>query len=129
MITPTQRTLAEIRKRVDHVAIVEKWNSHCRIRQDLFGFADLISFDREDVHLWQVTAGAVAARIAKIKELDVAKHWVASPNRYLFVVGWRKLKPRGTKVARWQPRIVSLTWHEGGQLWHEQELQAFSEVI
>ena len=128
-MTPTQRTLAEIRKRVDHVAIVEKWNSHCRIRQDLFGFADLISFDREDVHLWQVTAGAVAARIAKIKELDVAKHWTASPNRCLFVVGWRKLKPRGTKVARWRPRIVALWWVPQTESWAEHEYKDFSKVI
>ena len=66
-MTPTQRTLGELRKWVEHVAIVEKWNSHCRIRQDLFGFADLSSFDREDVHLWQVTAGAVAARVALVR--------------------------------------------------------------
>ena len=128
-MTPTQRTLAEIRKRVDHVAIVEKWNSHCRIRQDLFGFADLISFGREDVHLWQVTAGAVAARIAKIKELDVAKHWTASTHRELFVVGWRKLKPRGSKVAKWHPRIVSLRWVPQAASWAEREYKAFSEVI
>ena len=128
-MTPTQRTLAEIRKLVDHVAIVEKWNSHCRIRQDLFGFADLISFDREDVHLWQVTAGAVAARVAKIKELDVAKHWTASTHRELFVVGWRKLKPRGIKVAKWHPRIVSLRWVPQTESWAEHEYKAFSEVI
>ena len=128
-MTPTQRTLAELRKRVDHVAIVEKWNSHCRIRQDLFGFADLISFDRQNVWLWQVTAGAVAARVAKIKELDIAKNWSASPNRQLFVVGWRKLKPRGTKVARWHPRIVHMWWHNDGQMWIEQEYQSFSEVF
>ena len=129
MMTPTQRTLAEIRKRVDHVAIVEKWNSHCRIRQDLFGFADLISFDREDVHLWQVTARAVAARVAKIKELDVAKHWTASTHRELFVVGWRTLKPKGTKVPRYHPRIVALRWVSQSESWAEHECKAFSEVI
>ena len=129
MMTPTQRTLAEIRKRVDHVAIVEKWNSHCRIRQDLFGFADLISFDREDVHLWQVTASGVRARIDKIKELDIAKHWTASPHRELFVVGWRTLKPKGTKVPRYHPRIVSLWWVPQTESWVEHECKAFSEVI
>ena len=128
-MTPTQRTLAEIRKRVEHVAIVEKWNSHCRIRQDLFGFADLISFNREEVCLWQVTAGAVAARIAKIKKLDVAKHWTASTHRELFVVGWRKLKPRGAKVAKWHPRIVTLRWIPQSESWAECEYEAFSEVI
>ena len=128
-MTPTQRTLAELRKRVEHVAIVEKWNSHCRIRQDLFGFADLISFDREDVHLWQVTASGVRSRIDKIKELDVAKHWTASTHRKLFVVGWRKLKPRGIKVAKWHPRIVFLRWVPQTESWAEHEYKAFSEVI
>ena len=128
-MTPTQRTLGELRKWVEHVAIVEKWNSHCRIRPDRFGFADLISFDREDVHLWQVTAGAVAARVAKITELDVAKHWSASQHRQLFVVGWRKLKPRGVKVARWHPRIVHMWWYDERQQWIQHEHESFSEVI
>ena len=128
-MTPTQRTLEEIRKRSHHVAIVEKWNSHCRIRQDLFGFADLISFDRDDVYLWQVTAGAVAARVAKIKELDIAKHWTDANSRALFVVGWRKLKPRGAKVAKWHPRIVAMWWMAETQTWQEREYEAFSEVI
>ena len=128
-MTPTQRTLEEIRKRSHHVAIVEKWNSHCRIRQDLFGFADLISFDRDDVYLWQVTAGAVAARVAKIKELDVAKHWTDANSRALFVVGWRTLKPKGAKVPRYHPRIVAMWWTAETQTWQEREYKAFSEVI
>lgn len=131
-MTPTQRTLEELRKRVEHVAIVEKWNSFCNIRQDLFGFADLISFDREDVHLWQVTAEAVAARVAKIKELDVAKHWAdtsTAARRSLFVVGWRTLKPKGAKVPRYHPRIVALWWDAAAQVWCEREYKSFSEVI
>lgn len=128
-MTPTQRTLEKIRERSHRVAIVEKWNSHCRIRQDLFGFADLISFDRENVYLWQVTSSGVQTRIEKIKQLDVAKQWTSTLNRELFVVGWRTLKPKGVKVARYYPRIVALWWNSVDEVWHEREYKSFSEVI
>lgn len=26
----------------------------------------------------------------------------------VLVIGWRKLKPRGTKVARWTPRVLAV---------------------
>jgi hypothetical protein len=36
-VTPTQRSLAYLRAEGWQVAIVERWNPHARIRQDLFG--------------------------------------------------------------------------------------------
>ena len=41
---PTQRTLARLRQEgALEVAIVEHWNPHARIRQDLFGFIDILA--------------------------------------------------------------------------------------
>ena len=42
-MTPTQRTLAECRRRGWTAAVVEKWNPHARIRQDLFGCIDILA--------------------------------------------------------------------------------------
>ena len=41
--SPTQRALAELRKRGWPAAITEHWNPHAMIRQDLFGVFDLLA--------------------------------------------------------------------------------------
>jgi hypothetical protein len=41
--SPTQRSLAECRKRGLTVQVVERWNSHARVRVDLFGVIDLVA--------------------------------------------------------------------------------------
>ena len=43
MISPTQRARTELKKRGWPCAIVEHWNPHARIRQDLFGVFDLVA--------------------------------------------------------------------------------------
>lgn len=56
MSSPTQRTLAECRKRGYTAQVVEKWNPHARIRQDLFGVIDIVAItpptagDRDACH-------------------------------------------------------------------------------
>lgn len=102
--TPTQRSLKHLRARGYTVAVVEKWNSHCRIRQDLWGFADLIAFNREEVVLVQTTTVKnMAARMTKIRENDVAKLWQQCsrtfPTRRIEVHGWKKAKGRWVVVV------------------------------
>lgn len=41
--SPTQRTLAELRKRGWIAQVVEKWNPHAHVRVDLFGVIDLVA--------------------------------------------------------------------------------------
>jgi hypothetical protein len=41
-VTPTQRSLARLKSDGYVSAVVEKWNAHLKIRQDLFGFIDVI---------------------------------------------------------------------------------------
>ena len=41
--SPTQRTLAYLRQNGYDTAIVEKWNDRLKIRQDLFGFIDVLA--------------------------------------------------------------------------------------
>jgi hypothetical protein len=69
-LSPTQRSLAYLREQGYRVAIVEHWNPHARIRQDLWGWCDLLAIRKNEVLAVQVTASGVAARIKKIQESD-----------------------------------------------------------
>lgn len=95
-MTPTARTLAELRKRGYLAAVVEKWNVHARVRNDLFGFVDVIALKGEKTLAVQATSGSnVSSRIAKIREslnlpLVLAAGWRVA------VWGWRK-----NSAGRW----------------------------
>ena len=64
--SPTSRTLAVLREQGYTVAIGEKWNPHARIRQDLFGFIDILAIKRDETLAVQATASGVSDRIKKI---------------------------------------------------------------
>jgi hypothetical protein len=67
--SPTQLSLAHLRKTCDAVQVVEKWNPHARIRQDLFGFIDILSLRGEETIAVQSTSwGNVSSRARKIAE-------------------------------------------------------------
>lgn len=108
-MTPTARTLAFLRSDLGMQAgVVEKWNPHARIRQDLFGFADLIACSpAHGIVAIQATSGDnVSKRIAKIRNEPRAVRWLESHGR-IWVVGWSKKGPRG-KRKLWTPRIVEI---------------------
>lgn len=69
-LSPTQRSLAYLREQGYMVAIVERWNPHARIRQDLWGWCDLLAIRKNEVLAVQVTASAVSERIKKIQESE-----------------------------------------------------------
>lgn len=92
MISPTQRSKKELEADGFTVGIVEKWNVHARIRQDLWGFADLIAMKPgETPLLLQVTSINWASRRTKI--LSEPRALIALQSGFLIEVhGWRKLK-------------------------------------
>jgi hypothetical protein len=109
--TPTQRSLAKLRGDGWLCAIVEHWNHFCKIRQDLFGFADIIAFHPKtaDVLLVQTTTSDhVSKRVAKITENHAAKEWLRWDMRRVVVHGWAKTGERG-KRKTWTCREVELT--------------------
>jgi hypothetical protein len=59
--------LAYLRDEGYLVAIVEHWNPFARIRQDLFGFIDLLAIRRDETLAVQVTASGVSSRVKKIE--------------------------------------------------------------
>jgi hypothetical protein len=104
-ISPTQRTLALCRKHGWTCQTVEKWNAHAHIRQDLFGFVDVLCMNGTSFIAVQSTTGDHAAeRIAKIKLEPRALLWLQTGGR-IFVHGWRKL----TNARSWTCREIELT--------------------
>jgi hypothetical protein len=97
-MTPTQRSLALLREEGYTVAIVEKWNPHVRIRQDLFGFIDLLAIRKGETLAVQTTSTGVSSRIKKIMESDYLPK-VRDAGWRIIVHGWRK-NSKGRYVLR-----------------------------
>jgi len=110
--SPMQRSLKHLRDAGWTCAIVEHWNLHAKIRQDLFGFGDILAcepgtdeaasriyntFGGSGIALVQTTTQAnAAARLAKIIAEPRAKTWLLVGGR-IFLHGWRKIGPRGKR--------------------------------
>lgn len=100
-MSPTQRTLAEMRKRGYMSAVVEKWNPHAFIRQDLFGLIDVICLGNGETIAVQTTSGSnVSDRIRKIAESDKTAE-IRKSGWKIVVHGWRK-----NAKGRWMLREV-----------------------
>ena len=68
-MTPTQLTLRHLREQGYTAEVVERWNPHARIRQDLFGIIDVIALRGNETLAVQTTSASnVAARIRKIAD-------------------------------------------------------------
>ena len=113
-MTPTQRSLAHIRGMAGAlVAIVERWNQHAKVRQDLFGFADLVAVipGMPGTVYVQTTSGAnVAARLNKMRAEPVVARVRAclAAGNSVMVHGWAKRGARG-KRKTWTLREVVVT--------------------
>ena len=108
-MSPTQRSLAYLRRAGYHVAIVEHYNVFAHIRQDLFGFADLFAFRIGlPVMLVQTTDATNASkRRAKILQNVVARDWVRDGNEVV-LHKWGKRGGRGErKVWECNPEWIT----------------------
>lgn len=103
MSSPTQRTLAECKRRGWTAAIVEKWNPHARIRQDLFGCIDILAITPEGILGIQACAGSShSARAEKCRQEPRIAAWIGA-GASLAVWSWSKKGPRN-KAKRWTLR-------------------------
>ena len=96
--SPTQRSLEYLRELGYHCEVVEKWNPWKRVRQDLWGWCDILAIRRDEVLAVQVTAAGVAARIKKIQESDTIAR-VREAGIKVHVHGWTK-RASGKYVLR-----------------------------
>lgn len=109
MTSPTQRSVAALRAEGWHVEVVERWNAHARVRQDLLGCADLLALrPGAPPLLVQVTTGDhVAARLAKCHGEPRLRLWLQAGGAFA-VHGWRLAGPAGAR-KRWALRAVPVT--------------------
>ncbi|NDC49039.1 MAG: hypothetical protein EBZ61_08195 [Micrococcales bacterium] len=96
--SPTQRSLEYLREQGYHCEVVEKWNPWKRVRQDLWGWCDILAIRRDEVLAVQVTSSGVAARIKKIQESDTVLR-VREAGIRVEVHGWTK-RANGKYVLR-----------------------------
>lgn len=96
-LTPTQLSLRHLRDQGwPLVEVVERWNPHARIRQDLFGIIDVLAVGPAGVLAVQTTSHSnVASRIRKIAEHpNVAA--IRDAGIAIHVHGWKKVGGRWT---------------------------------
>lgn len=114
MSSPTQRSLALLRKIWPLVAVTEHYNSFSRMRHDLFGFVDVLCCRQDSILAVQTTSGSnVAARFNKIALLPSVVHWLSNPACRLVIHGWRKVGARG-KRKLWEVREVEVVLSQSG---------------
>jgi hypothetical protein len=96
--SPTARTLARLRKEGWTASVVERFNPHAEVRQDLFGFIDVLAIRPGEPPLAvQATTGTnAAARLKKALALPALRTWLDAGSR-LEAHGWSKKGPRGKR--------------------------------
>ncbi|MBW1672059.1 MAG: hypothetical protein JRJ45_00185 [Deltaproteobacteria bacterium] len=114
-LSPTQRTLRELRNRGMICGIVERFNRYAGphgIRQDLFGFIDIIALDRKEGIIGVQSCGQAFSEHYKkitIERSEECLAWIRCGGK-VELYGWRKLKvKRGGAAMRWIPRIKKIT--------------------
>ena len=103
MSSPTQRTLAHLRKAgYPLVQVEERWNPHVRVRQDLFGIIDVVAVGADIVGVQATSASNISKRVAKLTDSPALPILRKAGIRVL-VHGWRK------SHGRWTLREVDLS--------------------
>ena len=106
MPSPTQRTLAHARKMQWTVQVVEKWNPHARIRQDLFGCIDLVALTGSILGIQACAGSSHSARLRKAMAEPRLLTWLQCAAHFE-VWSWAKRGARG-KAKRWTLRRTAV---------------------
>ena len=102
MTSPTQRTLAYLRERYPLVAVVERWNPYARIRQDLWGIADVVAVG-DHILAVQTTSGSnLSKRVKKVTDSEALPILRKAGIRFE-CHGWAKRK------GKWTLRVVDVS--------------------
>jgi len=112
-LSSVQRTIRALRNQGAICDIAEKWNPHVGpygIRQDLFGFIDLVVLSPNGIVGVQCCSGSsFGEHLRKILDNEFAPEWLRSGGK-IEIWAWRKVKKkRGGKLMLWQPRIREIT--------------------
>lgn len=104
-LTPTQLTLRHLRSLGYVAAVVETWNPHAMVRQDLLGFIDVLALRGSETLAVQATSASNVA--SRVKKIALCQHLgaVREAGWRVEVWGWDQKKPR----APWTVRIVDVS--------------------
>ena len=94
-LSPTQLTLRHLRRKGYTAAVTERWNPFAKIRQDLFGFVDVLGVGNGETIAVQSTSwGNRLSRVKKMKDDKYAQALAdcRDANWTIVVHGWRKVK-------------------------------------
>ena len=89
-VSPTQRSLKYLRDQGYTVAVTERWNPFAKIRQDLFGFVDLIAIrNGATLAIQSTSASNLSSRRKKIESHENLQV-VQAAGWNVILHGWRK---------------------------------------
>lgn len=120
--SPTQRTLKLLRNKGMTCQVVERWNQFAKVRQDLFGFIDIVAMATSGVATSGLEPGIIgvqctsgeggnrAARRAKIIAEPKAFTWLKAGGE-IWLITWAK-RGKG-KVKTWQYTVEFFHLSEG----------------
>ena len=107
MNSPTSRSLKELRRLGYTCAVVEHWNQYAGIRQDLFGFIDILAIADDVILGVQATSASNhSARVKKSKAHPNYTKWLDAGGKFE-VWSWRLAGARG-KRKMWELRREDL---------------------
>ncbi len=129
-MNPTERSLRWLREQGWLPGVVERWNQFARVRQDLYGFVDVVAVKPGEKTLAiQACRGAdVSTRLAKIRTHDPEAKPGRCPHcnaRVVLAAGWRIVVHgwRLNAADRWVLREEEVTQVP----LHESEVEAWSQ--
>jgi hypothetical protein len=95
MASPTELTLRKWRKAGYLCAVVEKWNPHVKVRQDLFGCIDVLAVgEGGTVGIQSTSDSNLSSRVRKIEDMPETVEALRNAGWRILVEGWKKPKHR-----------------------------------
>lgn len=89
-MSPTQRTIAYLKARGAHPAIVEHWNSYAHIKLDLYNWIDVLAISEgKFVGVQTTTQANASARMDKARGNAALKAWLQAGGQ-LVIHCWAK---------------------------------------
>jgi len=111
-MSPTARSLLYLRRRGCLAATVERWNAYAKVRQDLFGFGDILAasdgpYLRGALIVQACVTGDQSKRLEKIRTNPKARRWLKAGN-HIQIMAWSK---RGQREKRklWSLSLTTVT--------------------
>ena len=107
-LSPTARSLAQLRSEGWTAQVVERWNPHAKVRVDFFGVIDILACRPGETIGVQACAGSShSSRVAKVAAEPRTRVWLEAGNR-LEVWSWRKAGAKGERKL-WAVRRTEVT--------------------